>query len=301
LWSTVTPISFDPPLAGEEAKLRIRFVQDNRGSQVLGTTAGSISRSPNGALVGSASIEIDCDNKLFVDRFREPDRLPALVGPFDLVGVIGHEVGHALGLDHPVGNEPSLMSASNGEDAVRRALFPLDIREVQQRHRAILLAESVKSNLQETGQLIDASPGVQLQKGSFGLVTFGPMGTRTFLDMMISARGHLVNAVRLKFTTLTKNVFVNRVELFDGIIPVQRFAVSARNNGNEGLRGTPWDLRLGLLRRRKMGNPMLVRMEVFFTAEGGQPQSEFGVLQLEEASADTVIPAPVINVADSTN
>jgi hypothetical protein len=36
---------------------------------------------------------------------------------------------------------------------------------------------------------------------------------------------------------VTENLFVNRVETFDGIIPIQSFAPSARSLGTEGLAG----------------------------------------------------------------
>jgi hypothetical protein len=83
---------------------------------------------------------------------------------------------------------------------------------------------------------------------------------------------------------VTKNVFVNRVETFDGIVPLQQFAISARNSGDERLAGKSWDLRLGFLSRRQLTNNMLVRLELFFTKNDGQPQFDFGVLQLTAAT-----------------
>jgi len=165
--------------------------------------------------------------------------------------------------------------------SVIRQLFPFDIRNVQRLHGVIRLADPVKSNLADTSQLIDASPGVQLQ-----------METKAFLDMLVPAKGRLVNALRLKFTTVTANVFVNRVDTFDGIIPLQQFAVSARANGQEGLAGKPQDLLFGFLHRPNMTNDMLVRMDLRFTKQGGQPQSDFGVMQLHEVSAET-LPKPL--------
>lgn len=55
LWGTVTPVSFHPRLAGQEPLLRIHFVKDGRGSTELATTAGFISRTPNGPIVAPRS------------------------------------------------------------------------------------------------------------------------------------------------------------------------------------------------------------------------------------------------------
>ena len=78
LWSAVVPLEFQPPFAGEEPRLRIRFVRDNTESQELGNASGAISKTPTG-LVGGSFIDIDCDNQLCVDRFLEPVRYPTHV------------------------------------------------------------------------------------------------------------------------------------------------------------------------------------------------------------------------------
>ena len=300
LWTAVTPLEFQPALAGEEPRLHLFFVHDNQQSTELGATSGFISRTPTG-LTGSASITIDCDNKLAVDRFLEPERLPTMPGPFDLVAVTAHEVGHALGLDHPPldpatgkETEPAMMSRSFGNNLVRH-LFPFDVREVQRLHGALQIAATISSPLSETGQIIDpSSPEILLQRGSFGLVLSGPMETRTFLDVLVPAKGHLINSLRLKFTTVTPNVFVNRATVFDGIVPVQTFAISARASAQDGLAGKPQDLRFGFLRRPETRNDMIVRLEVFFTKKDGIPQSDFGVVQVEQIAVETILLSPVL-------
>jgi Matrixin len=293
MWTTAAPVSFVPPTRGETPMLQIHFVQDGTTFE-LGATAGFITRTPTGPL-GSAGINIFCDNDFFIDRFREPVLHPVHPGPFDFITVIAHETGHALGLNHPSDAAvPAIMSADQG-DAVKRQLFPFDIHEVQRLQGSISLAAPVGANLATSGQLINAGSGVQLEQGSFGLLVFGPMETTTFLDVVVPAKGKWVNALRLTFTTVTENVFVNRVETFDGIIPIQSFAPSARSLGTEGLAGRQFDMRLGFLDRPTLGNDMLVRLELFFTKQGGQTQSDLGVLQVAEIGVDTLLPALVIH------
>jgi hypothetical protein len=140
-------------------------------------------------------------------------------------------------------------------------------------------------------RLIDASPGIQLQRGPFGLLVSGPIRTKTLLDVIVPGKGRLINALRLKLRSVTTNLFVNRVETFDGIIPLQQFAISARTPGIKGLAGELWDLRFGFLHRRSVTNDMLVRMEIHFT-KGNPEEPDFGVLQIEEVAVET-LPRPL--------
>ena len=299
LWTAVAPINFTAPLAGEEVLLRLTFASDMRGSLLdVGHTSGFISRSPTGP-VGGASITVECDNLLYVDFWQEPVTIAVHGGPFDLVGVLGHEVGHALGVEHPPKDpatgretEPALMSASLGT-ALARQLYPYDVREVQRLHGTLHTSGVAQARLEDTAHLIDAPPGVTLQRGSFGLVVAGPMGARAFLDVLVPARGSSVNALRLKFTTVTANVYVNRVETYDGIVPLQQFSAGSRSAGSEGLAGKSWSLQFGFVDRPQLANDMIVRLALVFTQLHGQPQSDFGVVQVEEISVET-LPAPIV-------
>jgi Matrixin len=285
-WSAITPLVFTPPLAGEEARLRIRFIRDNRQSNVLGTAAGFISSM--GGLAGSSTVTIDCDNELFVDQFLEQDLNPVLIGPFDLVALLTHEIGHAIGLDHAPDTEPAIMSDGFGPGFAKRSLLPFDIREAQRLHGSLMLAETRRANFTQTGVLADAPSTVKLQRLDSALILFGPNGTRALLDVVVRAKGVLINALRLKFTTVSSLVFVNRVETFDGIIPLQQYSLSAKSFGTDGLAGRPFDLRLGFLQRRTMTNDLLVRFEVVFTGD-------FGVLQVHEVGLETLPQLPVLD------
>jgi hypothetical protein len=178
--------------------------------------------------------------------------------------------------------------ATSGGSGVSRHLFPFDIREVQRLHGVLLLAAPAKANLAKTAQLIDASPGIVLQKGSFGLVVFGPMETKTLLDVLVPAKGRVANALRLKYTTVTANVFINQVATFDGLIPIQRFAASSRSSITAGLAGVRSDLQFGFMPRHIMRDDMIVRLEIHFTKKGGQRESDFGVVQVAEVLVETI-------------
>jgi hypothetical protein len=224
LWSAVTPISFEPARSVEQPLLTLRFVQDGTTSK-LGATSSFITRLPSGAASGSASIEMKCDNQFFIDTFREHRRL-ATQPLFDLVTATAHEVGHALGLDHPPldpqtqeETEPCIMSRNVG-DSVKRQLFHV--------------AQPVLTTLQQGAGLIDSTPGVTLQSAGSETIIGGPVGAFVLYQILVPAKGKWVNAVRVKFRTVSRNVFVNRIYVFHGIELLQSFAVSSRADDNEG-------------------------------------------------------------------
>ncbi len=198
MWTAETPVSFEPIHAGEYPLLSIRFIRRAPSVADIGTASGII-WNPGGPL-GMCGVEVNCGNDLAVDYYRESNRANS-EGPFDLVSILAHEVGHALGLDHPPlipmtsrESEPAIMSESKGQ-SVQRQLHPYDRREVQSRWGTVRTDRVVSSDLIASGRLADASVGVALQQAPPGLVVSGPIGASALLDVTIPAKDKSVNAI----------------------------------------------------------------------------------------------------------
>lgn len=288
LWSAVTRISFVPaPASQPSADVPILFRHWGQ---------------PTGDL-GNALIDINLDNDLFVDRFREKDLHPVRTGPFDLVRVVAHEVGHKLGLDHPpflpgttTESEPALMSRTQGEKAVLRTLFAYDIREIQKLFGTIVLDAPVKANFADS-QLADTAPGVTFQTVPGAVVVGGPSGAACVVDLFVAAKGKAVNSIRLKATVVSKNVVLNRLEVWDGLVLVQAYYLCARSQSNDGLGGKTFEWHVGVLSRRKMKNLLRLRLEIFFTDVDGD-HGVNGVVQITEATAEILAPLPIVVPTD---
>jgi len=98
----------------------------------------------------------------------------------------------------------------------------------------------------------------------------------------------------VKFRTISRNVFVNRIAAFHGIELLQTFAVSARSDGSEGFAGKTFDLQLGFLRRPVATEDMLVRFELF-SADGGDAGVD-GVVIFDSVELETLT-LPLVSTA----
>jgi hypothetical protein len=179
----------------------------------------------------------------------------------------------------------------NVGDSVKRQLFPYDIREVQRLHGVLRIAQPVLITFQQGADLIDSAPGVTLQSAGSEAIIGGPIGAFVLYQILVPAKGKWVNAVRVKFRTVSRNVFVNRIYVFHGIELLQSFAVSSRADDNEGLAGKMFDLQLGFLRRPVATDDMLVRFELYF-ADGGDTGVD-GVIIFDSVELQT-LPLPLV-------
>lgn len=122
LWTAYSPLRFEESTAAE-TDFDISFIKEPNESLAIGTT------------IFGTSIEINVTNRLFIDKFNEPEFPGSTWGPWDFIRALSHEIGHVLGLDHPPKDENtnmelfpgSMMSSSFGEKQVVRACTQYDI------------------------------------------------------------------------------------------------------------------------------------------------------------------------------
>lgn len=252
LWSSVSAIRFKKlTQPGIEPEIPIRFINTHTNGQL-----------------GNGSGDINIGNRFFIDRYNE-DFKNIGWGPFDLVGAIAHEIGHMLIGNHSE-NDASIMYPSFNEKQVKRFLFLEDIQRVQARYGVLRLGESFPCNLNNDTNVNVSSTNVQVFKSNRVVTLIGSDKESGMVIVSISkAKNVSINAVNISFTTLTPNVIVNSVDLFDGEILLQRYFICCQYDSDD-MNLNPfselkeWKVKLGLLRKRKIKTSLIIKIDIQF-------------------------------------
>lgn len=236
------------------------------------------------ATLGNGLGDINIDQDFYVDPFTASDPHPVRPGPYDFVHTLAHEFGHQLGLDHAPDGEPAMMAPSQG-NAVQRQLYPFDITNVQQRHGRLRLAAVTAADLRQAR--VRSTPGVTFDNQGPAAIVGGGDGARCQLDATVEITGKILNSVRVDFTLISRNVFVDTMELWDGPTRLQKYSLAAQAYDNSGFAGRQFELRFGVLARPKLNGPLGVRLNLRFKEIDAGVN---GVMQLSLIEADQIAP-----------
>lgn len=130
----------------------------------------------------------------------------------------------------------------------------------------------------------------------------GPVGKQVmFIVTVPHALNRAINSVNLKLTTVTPNVIVEKIDVFDGNTLLQENFTCLRNQFTEPTQFKPWDITLGLLHRPRIESALILKIKVQFKRLPNDNRWDYGVVQFTSITAqplyEIVAPvAPVMNL-----
>jgi hypothetical protein len=293
LWTAFAPLRFQESTAAE-TDFTITFKKEAGQTIEIGVT------------IFLTSIEMNITNRLFIDRFNEPENPPATwLGPWDFIRALTHEIGHVLELDHPPLDADTnmelfpeaLMSRSFGEKQVERRLYSYDIDSLQQKHGHLKLEAPIITSLQATAQINTSFPGLHFIKGDWGVQLDGPVGHSLSLYVFVpETKGKKVNAFELNFDTYTANTLVHTVEAYDGIIHIQEYFISSGISRYASNGYKQWQFTGGILEKNKLKTGLFLKINIEF--RDVVATHDVGVFQLLSVKVTSLYELPRVSMPD---
>lgn len=294
LWTAYSPLRFEESSA-METDFEISFIKESAETRAIGTT------------IFGRSIEINVTNRLFIDKFNEPEYAGSTWGPWDFIRALTHEIGHVLGLGHPPKDENtgvelfpgSIMSSSYGEKMVARVCSPYDIDSIQQLHGALKLDPHISTDLQNNTEISTSFNGLHFIKGAWGVQVDGPVGNTISLYVFIpGSKGKKINSIVLNYNTYTANTLVHSVEVYDGIKPIQEWYVSSGISKYADIYYKQWQHTIAIRDKKEIKNGILLKINIEF--RGITNTHDVGIFQLTSAYATSLHEFPKVSFPDIT-
>jgi len=201
IWAPYTPIAFVRRTgAGNVTDIPIRFRKDNRTQ------------------LANALIEVNTSFTFFIDN----NSISASYGPFDLIAVIAHEIGHHV-FRSPSGEWPehatsgvNIMNPSFGERQIIRQPSNQDIKFCQRRY-GVAPEGSMISALLSNAIRLDNGTATNFRPSNTLITIAATAKTSCTFEVKIdNIKGKKVNAVDIAGRTSMGEVLFKRVEIWDG-------------------------------------------------------------------------------------